>query len=147
MRATSIKLKGTWSGNPIDRVTLDYDGRHRRRLALVSDGGTRFLLDLVQTTVLSNGDALVLEDGNLIEVNCALETLIEVNCPDQKDLTRIAWHLGNRHLPTEISGNSLWIRSDHVIEEMLKSLGAEVRKVSKPFQPERGAYDEAHNHG
>jgi urease accessory protein len=68
--------------------------------------------------------------------------------PDQ--LVRLAWHLGNRHLPAALSGDRLFIRRDHVIEDMLESLGATVRHVEAPFDPEGGAYshdDRPHSHG
>ena len=84
--------------------------------------------------------ALVLEDGRLIEVVAAPEPLIEIRGSDPHHLIRVAWHLGNRHLPTQIMPKGLRIRRDHVIEAMVKGLGARVIEIEAPFDPEGGAY-------
>ncbi len=78
-------------------------------------------------------------------MKAAEEDLVEVRGRDAAAFARIAWHLGNRHLPTQIDHDRLLIRDDHVIVDMLKGLGAEVRKVRVPFDPEGGAYGQ-HNH-
>jgi urease accessory protein len=109
--------------------------------------GLQFLLDLPETVALRGGDALVLEDGRLVEVVAAPEPLIEVRGVDPNQLVRIAWHLGNRHLPVQIAGKYLRIRRDHVIEDMVKKLGARVLEIEAPFDPEGGAYISAsHDH-
>ena len=108
----------TWSGQPADRVVLDYDDRHRRRMAMTGTNGTAFLLDLPAAAELRGGDALVLEDGRLIEIVAAPEPLLEIRCADARHLARIAWHLGNRHLPAQILTGALRIRRDHVIADM-----------------------------
>ena len=115
MRATSIKAAATWSGGTADSVVLDYDDRHRRRKAMKGTRGLTFLLDLPVVASLRNGDALVLEDGRLIEVVAAPELLLEVRSPDPLHLARVAWHLGNRHVPTQLLAKSLRIRRDHVL--------------------------------
>ena len=102
--------------------------------------GVAFLLDLPAATALRGGDALVLEDGRLIEVVAAPEPLLEIRCTDPLHLARVAWHLGNRHLPTQILKNKLRIRRDHVIAEMAVKLGAKVVEIEAPFDPEGGAY-------
>jgi len=102
--------------------------------------GLEFLLDLESAVALRGGDALVLEDGRLIEVVAAPEPLLEIRGQDPQHLVRIAWHLGNRHLPTQITGRALRIRRDHVIEAMVKGLGARVVEIEAPFDPEGGAY-------
>jgi urease accessory protein len=99
-----------------------------------------FLLDLPAATELRGGDALVLEDGRLIEVVAAPEPLLEIRCADPLHLARVAWHLGNRHLPTQLLKNRLRIRRDHVIAEMAAKLGAKVVEIEAPFDPEGGAY-------
>jgi urease accessory protein len=151
MRATSIKAAATWSGEPADCVVLDYDERHRRRVSMRGKKGLPFLLDLPQAAGLHGGDALVLEDGRLIEVVAASEPLLEIRCPDALQTARIAWHLGNRHIATQLRGTALRIRRDHVIEEMVQQLGAEVIEIEAPFDPERGAYaqpqGDRHGHG
>ena len=104
MRAIAVKAAATWSGNAADRVVLDYDDRHRRRMALTATSGLAFLLDLPAATSLRDGDALVLEDGRLVEVVAAPEPLLEIRCADPLHLARLAWHLGNRHVPVQVLG-------------------------------------------
>lgn len=131
----------------VDRVTLDYDGRHRRRVALAGDGGLAFLLDLPQVRVVRDGDGLLLEDGRVVLVRAAEEAVAEITCDTPEALVRIAWHLGNRHLPTQLLGGRLRIRDDHVIVAMAEGLGADVRRHRAPFDPEGGAYAHRHGHG
>jgi urease accessory protein len=131
---------------PADSVTLDFDARHRRRIAMRSGGGLDFLLDLAQAHRLREGDRLVLEDGRHIVVIAAPEPLAEIRCDDLRHLVRVAWHLGNRHLPTMFDGERLVVRRDHVIEEMVRGLGARVVAIIAPFNPEGGAYAGGHPH-
>ena len=152
LRATSVRAAQTWRDEPADTVVLSFDDRHRRRLAMTGTRGLDFLLDLPEVVALRGGDALVLEDDRLIEVVAAPEPLIEIRCRDASDLVRIAWHLGNRHLPTQLIARGLRIRRDHVIEEMVRGLGARVIEIEAPFDPEGGAYATAaaqagHAHG
>lgn len=146
--ARRIAPSGTWSDRPLDCVTLNYEERFRRRFVLTCDGGTRVLLDLAEARVLNDGDALVTEEGGLVVVRAACESLLEIRCGDHQRLLRVAWHLGNRHLPTEIAGDSLRIRDDHVIADMLRQLGAEIVRFDGTFNPEGGAYGHgrAHRH-
>jgi len=125
---------------------LGFDDRHRRRMAMTGTRGLKFLLDLENAVALRGGDALVLEDGRLIEVVAAPEPLAEIRGTDPQHLVRVAWHLGNRHLPTQIAGRGLRIRRDHVIEAMVKGLGARVIEIEAPFDPEGGAYASDHAH-
>ena len=148
IRATDVKPAGTWDATPVDRVVLDHDDRHRRRLAMRGQGGLEFLLDLAEAVSLHDGDGLVLETGDLVAVVAAAEPLTEVTAKDIAHLIRLAWHLGNRHLPTQLAGDRLLIRRDHVIEAMLEGLGATVTAVDAPFEPEGGAYGgHGHSHG
>lgn len=139
-RATKVIPAGHWSGAPADTIVLDFDDRHRRRMAMTGTRDLAFLLDLEEATALRGGDALVLDDGRLIEVVAAPEPLIEIRGADPSHLVRIAWHLGNRHLPTQIVGKGLRIRRDHVIEDMVRGLGARIIEIEAPFDPEGGAY-------
>jgi urease accessory protein len=148
IRATNVSGQHRWSEAPADTVVLDFDDRHRRRMAMTGTRGLAFLLDLESVVALRGGDALVLEDGRLIEVVAAPEPLAEIRCNDPQHLVRVAWHLGNRHLPTQIMAKALRIRRDHVIEAMVRGLGARVIEIEAPFDPEGGAYAEAtHGHG
>jgi urease accessory protein len=126
-------------------LTLDFDGRHRRRLRLTTDQGEDVLLDLPKAVAMGEGDALQLDDGRLLKVRAAAEPIVEVRHKEPDQLMRLAWHLGNRHLPTEIRDQMLRIRPDAVIEAMLHGFGAELVKVRAPFQPEGGAYG-GHGH-
>ena len=141
IRAVEVKPQHRWSEAPADTVVLDFDDRHRRRMAMTGTRGLEFLLDLEHALALRGGDALVLEDGRLVEVVAAPEPLIEIKGRDPQHLVRLAWHLGNRHLPTQITAKALRIRRDHVIAEMLKGLGARILEIEAPFDPEGGAYD------
>lgn len=158
IRATQVKPQHRWTERPTDTVVLDFDDRHRRRMAMTGTRGLAFVLDLENAVALRGGDALVLEDGRLIEVVAAPEPLLEIRGSDPGHLIRLAWHLGNRHLPTEIMAKGLRIRRDHVIEAMVKGLGARVIEIEAPFDPEGGAYasaahdramdaQEPHDHG
>lgn len=146
MRATSIKAAATWSGEPADRVVLDYDGRHRRRVSMRGRRGIPFLLDLPAAAGLHGGDALVLEDGRLIEVVAAAEALLEIRCADPLHLARVAWHFGNRHVPAQVLADALRVRRDHVLADLAAQLGAEVVEIEAPFDPEGGAYHGPHAH-
>ena len=140
IRATEVRGQHRWTKPPADTVVLDFDDRHRRRMAMTGTRGLEFLLDLENAVALRGGDALVLDDGRLIEVVAAPEPLIEIRGTDPQHLVRVAWHLGNRHLPTQIMAKGLRIRRDHVIEAMVKGLGARVIEIEAPFDPEGGAY-------
>ncbi len=148
IRAIAVQGQPHWSQPAADTVVLDFDDRHRRRMAMTGTRGLEFLLDLETAVALRGGDALVLEDGRLVEVVAAPEPLLEIRGSDPHHLVRLAWHLGNRHLPTQVLARGLRIRRDHVIEEMVKGLGARVIEIEAPFDPEGGAYASAHaSHG
>jgi urease accessory protein len=153
IRATQVLGQHRWTQAAADTVVLDFDDRHRRRMAMTGTRGLEFLLDLENAVALRGGDALVLEDGRLIEVVAAAEPLAEIRGADPLHLVRVAWHLGNRHLPTQIMPKGLRIRRDHVIEAMVKGLGARIIEIEAPFDPEGGAYaapvhdHAAHDHG
>jgi urease accessory protein len=145
-RVSAIKPVGEWNAaQSLDRVILDADERHRRRSVLTAEQGTSFLLDLPHAAVLHDGDGLVLDDGSIVRVVGRPESLIEVAAADAHALARFAWHLGNRHAEVQVVGDRLRIRRDHVLEKMLADLGAELRAIEAPFEPERGAYDH-HGH-
>lgn len=143
LRATEV-LRATPA---CDAVVLDYEGRFLRRKRLVSRAGLSFLVDLAQTVSLDPGDALRLQDGRLIGILAAMEPCLRVEGP----LPRLAWHIGNRHTPCQIAEDHLLIRADHVLEAMLKGLGARVTPTMAGFAPEGGAYGHGrtmgHDHG
>src|SRR6202795_1510677 len=146
IRATRVEGQHRWTQAPADTVVLDFDDRHRRRMAMTGTRGLEFLLDLENAVALRGGDALVLDDNRLIEVVAAPEPLLEIRGADPQHLVRVAWHLGNRHLPTQIMPKGLRIRRDHVIEAMVTGLGARIIEIEAPFYPEGGAYAAPHAH-
>jgi urease accessory protein len=151
LRARSVKPAATWSAREAadDYVELPHDGRHRRRVTMRTEGDLVFLLDLPEATRLMHGDGLVLDDGRIIAVAAADEPVAEITATDAHHLSRIAWHLGNRHLPTEILADRLRIEPDPVIEEMVRGLGGSVHRTEARFEPEGGAYEHgggAHQH-
>jgi urease accessory protein len=140
-RALDIKKCGDWNaGGFVDRIILGADDRHRRRLVMTGEAGTRFLLDLPQAAMLRDGDGLVLDDGSMVRVVARPEPLIEIAAASAADRMRIAWHIGNRHIEMQVVGDKLRIRRDHVIEAMLVGLGAQLTPIEAPFDPEQGAY-------
>jgi urease accessory protein len=140
-RAYSVRAAGQWdNATAIDRIALDANERHRRRLVLTAERGTTLLLDLPHATTLRDGDGLVLEDGAVVRVVGKPEPLHEIAAADAADLARLAWHLGNRHADVQVVGERLRIRRDHVLAEMLKRLGAQVTAIEAAFDPESGAY-------
>ncbi len=147
MRAQSVALAGAWdTAREVDQVLIDYDRRHRRRILLRTEAGGSVLIDLPQAVRLRNGDGLVLEDGGVVRVSARPEKLLEIHAHDESELVRIAWHLGNRHLPVQLLGDKIRIRADHVIEEMISGLGGHVEAIDAPFDPEAGAYAGGHSH-
>ena len=150
IRAIQVLPAGNWDRKKeADAIELSHDGRHRRRIVMKSAGGTEFLLDLADTAILRDGDGLALDDGRIVRVVAAAEPVAEIS-GEPKLIARIAWHLGNRHVPAEILPNRILIAHDHVLEEMVQSLGARVRRIMSAFDPEPGAYHghhHDHDHG
>jgi len=146
-RASAVRAAGTWNAaSAVDRVVLDADDRHRRRVTLTGEGGTAFLLDLPHAAALRDGDGLVLEDGAMVCVTGKPEPLIEITAASAHDLARLAWHIGNRHTDMQVMGDRLRIRRDHVLEDMLRGLGARMSALEASFDPERGAYGHGEHH-
>jgi urease accessory protein len=129
LRVIEVLEPGAWRGHAADHIRLDYDDRHRRRLVLTADHGTRFMLDFPESRRLPGGSALRLEDGRLVEVLASAEALLEVRASDTPALLRLTWHIGNRHLAARIESDRILIRRDHVIAAMLAGLGATLREV------------------
>ncbi|MEX6633363.1 urease accessory protein UreE [Hyphococcus lacteus] len=133
-----------------DSITLDEQGRTRRRFQMTTDGGISFTLDLPTSRLIRHGEGLELEDGRIIEVRAEPEPLYELTTKDPQAFAALAWQLGNRHLQAQIFDGRIFIRRDHVIKEMVIGLGANVEEVEAPFDPQTGAYDQhtghAHKH-
>jgi urease accessory protein len=139
IRASSVLQSGSWS-DATDEVLIDFDRRHRRRIVLTTQAGIELLIDFPQAVRLRDGDGLALEDGSIVRVRARPEPLLEIHAHDDAELVRIAWHLGNRHLPVQLLGDRIRIRADHVIQDMVEGLGGHVEAIEAPFDPEAGAY-------
>ena len=135
-RAGRRETPDAGGARPADRLALTHAERLLRRRRLVTEAGEAILVDLPETTDLRHGDRLVLDDGRRVEIRAAPEPLLEVT----GDLPRLAWHIGNRHAPCRIEPKRLLLPDDHVMADMLARLGAAVRRVREPFDPEGGAY-------
>jgi urease accessory protein len=154
LRAISHLPPGHSGPLPFDVVVLNHDERRLRRKLLRLVHGDEVLVDLPNTVTLESKSALLLEDGRTVGVEAGEEALYEVRGRDRVHLMQLCWHLGNRHLPTQIEseweglGDRILILRDHVIRDMLLGLGASVTEVSEPFHPVHGAYHgHAHGHG
>jgi urease accessory protein len=147
-RISTIRPSGNWPiGDAIDRVVLNADDRQRRRIVLTGEKGTTLLLDFEKPITLRDGDGLVLDDGSIVAVAGEAEQLIAVSAEAPLDLVRLAWHIGNRHTDIQFADKSFRIRRDHVLEEMLKGLGAVTAPVDAPFDPEPAApHGGGHHH-
>lgn len=144
----SYRPAGEVTDPPVDTVTLPHDLRHLRRKLLHLSNGDMVMLDLKDAVLFHDGDRLVLENGDTVEVKAAPEKLFEVKARNTLHLIGLAWHLGNRHLSAQIEEGRILILRDHVIRSMLEGLGASVSDVEEPFQPARGAYhSHGHSHG
>ena len=154
LRATEVVSNTEWERHDNDacapakdQLSLTHGDRHLRRKVLTLQSGDTILVDFAAALRLRDGDRLLLEDGNTIEISAAPETLMEVTTTGTPSLAVLAWQIGNRHLPAQIDADRILIERDHVIREMLEGLGATVTNVTEPFHPEGGAYEHGHGHG
>jgi urease accessory protein len=147
-RVAAIKPAGNWdNAAAIDRVVLDAGDRNRRRIVLTGENGTQVLLDFAKPVSLRDGDGLVLDDGMIVLVAGEHEQLVEISAGTALDAVRLAWHLGNRHTDVQIVGSKIRIRRDHVLEDMLRGLGATLSPLDAAFDPEAAAPSHEHHHG
>src|SRR4051812_36154577 len=138
----------TWDRpRAVDRVVLDADDRVRRRIVLTTERGMKLLLDFPEPMMLRDGDGLVLEDGSIVLVAGQAEPLIEISANAPPDFLRLAWHVGNRHADAQFTDKAFRIRRDHVLQEMVKGLGAVMTEIEAPFDPEPAApHASGHHH-
>jgi len=131
---------------PYGELVLPFDLRIRSRLRTRLASGEEAVLKTERGAILRGGECLRAEDGRVVRVSAAPEKVMHVTCADQFELTRAAYHLGNRHVPVEIGDAFLRIAADHVLYDMLLGLGAKVEELDAPFEPESGAYGGGHAH-
>jgi len=146
MYIAEVLPAGSWdTEREIDRVLIDYDRRFRRRIVLPTVLGAEVLIDLPQAIRLRDGDGLLVDAG-VVRVCAQLEELMEIHAHEDSELVRIAWHLGNRHLPVQLLHDRIRIRTDHVIGAMVEGLGGHVDLIRASFDPEAGAYSGGGHH-
>ncbi len=143
MRATSVLTSGQWpASREVGHIVADFEQRFRRRFLFDTQAGWSFLLDLREPVRLRHGDGLVLEDGGIVRVEALAESLVEITAFDDRSITRIAWHLGNRHIPVQVMRNTLRIRAEPVTMDLVERLGGDLAPLTAPFDPEPGAYEQ-----
>jgi urease accessory protein len=143
------KLKAARGAYKIEvrgELKLPFEQRQKSRLHARLASGEEVALVLPRGEVLRGGDLVTASDGRVIEVIAAPEKVLHVECASAAGLARAAYHLGNRHVPVQVGEGFLRIAEDHVLEEMLKGLGAKLRHMEAPFEPEAGAYSGGHRH-
>ena len=135
-------------------ITLDWDVRQKSRFESTDSAGRQVGVFLQRGQVVRGGDVLVGEDGSLLKVQAAPQAVLRItHCTAHGtpfDLTRAAYHLGNRHVPIELQADHLKIEPDHVLADMLRAMHLIVHEVNESFEPENGAYGEhggGHQHG
>lgn len=130
-----------------DSLTLVFEDRRRARLRTRLDSGAEVGLLLDRGLSLKNGDRLATRDGALVvEVRARAEQLSSVETSDRHLLARVAYHLGNRHVPLQIEPGGLFYQHDHVLDGLVHELGLHARVVDRPFEPEPGGYAGGHRH-
>jgi len=144
---SGIADAGTWDRTrTVDRVVLDAGDRVRRRIVLTTEKGMKLLLDFPEPVMLRDSDGLVLDDGSIVAVAGQAEALIEISAKAPIDLVRLAWHIGNRHTDAQFTEKAFRIRRDHVLEEMVKGLGAATKEIEAAFEPEQPVAPHGHHH-
>ena len=121
----------------MDRLKLTFELRQKSRLRARLESGEEVALVLPRGNIMRGGDIVTAVDGRRVEIVSAPEKLLHV---ESASLARAAYHLGNRHVPVQVGDGFLRIAEDHVLEEMLRKLGARVTRVEAAFEPEGGAY-------
>jgi len=154
LRATAIvRQPAVKADRTVDVVSLAHASRGLRRVALKGESGLDILVDLDKDTVLNDGDALKLEDGRLVRVQAAPESLLEVRAENPLRLLKAAFHLASRHAAAEITADALFVEDDPAVAELVRGQGCTVAPVTRPFHPERSVsahaceHDHAHHHG
>jgi len=132
--AYKVEVKG--------QLKLPFESRQKSRLRTKLVSGEEVALMLPRGEILRGGDLVTASDGRVIEVLAEPEKLLHI---ESAELAKVAYHLGNRHVPVQVGKDFLRIATDHVLSEMVKKLGAKVKEVEAPFEPEAGAYAGGHH--
>ena len=145
-RATKILRAGEAHGPSVDTLILDYAQRQTKQGFFFTGKGTCIELDFAEPPALATDDVLVLDDGGLIGIVADSEALIEARIADPVALARLAWRLGDRHVPVQILVNRVRLRRNPEIEPMLAGIAGKLTPLSGPFEPDVRASDHAHHH-
>jgi urease accessory protein len=151
LRAVAILRAGqTQTGEIVDTLLLDYDQRRALRGPFTGLKGAQIDIALPDSSShsapVATDDCFVLDDGRLIEVVARPEKLLEARAESAASMARLAWHLGDRHIPAQLHERRLRVRRDPATEKLLATLGVMTRIVDAPFEPEGGAYSGGHHH-
>jgi urease accessory protein len=147
MQMLEVVLPASDARPPTDSITLVFELRRRARLRSRLDSGPEVGLLLERGLSLKHGDRLATRDGSLVvEVRAQPESLSIVETRDPHLLARVAYHLGNRHVPLQIEPGRLSYQHDHVLDGLVHELGLHAQVVERPFEPEAGGYAGGHRH-
>ena len=135
--AYKIEIKG--------QLELPFEMRQKSRFKAQLASGEDVGVMLPRGEILRGGDLVTASDGRVIEIVAEAEKVLHVECEDAAELAKAAYHLGNRHVPVQVGDGFLRLAADHVLEEMLKKIGATVSSREEPFEPEAGAYAGGHH--
>lgn len=143
-----LLIESLYSGDApaTEQLILDFDARTKSRLRTRLASDEEVGLFLPRGTILRGGTKLQGQDGRIVEIVAAPEALVEARCANAYELTRAAYHLGNRHVAVQVCEGALRLQQDHVLEHMLEGLGASLSHLDAPFEPEAGAYAPGHHH-
>ncbi|MCO5092575.1 urease accessory protein UreE [Bosea sp. (in: a-proteobacteria)] len=145
LRATSVLRKAAVKADRVaDTIALGHKDRNRGGATVTTAGGLSVTIDLDRPAVLNDGDALKLEDGRLVQVRAAAESLLEIRAENPLRLIRLAWHLGGRHVPAEMTAEALYVANDAALGELVRGQGCAMSVVERPFQPEPEVRHHAH---
>lgn len=128
------------------RLELPFERRQKSRQRATLASGEEVAIELPRGQVMRGGDWVVASDGRVIEVVAQPEKVLRIECATPQALARVAYHLGNRHVPVQVGEGWLAIAADHVLERMVEGLGAILTPIEAPFEPEAGAYGAPHRH-
>jgi urease accessory protein len=146
-RATKVLRAGeARPARAVDTLILDYDQRQTKQGFFFTGKGTCIELDFAEPRALATDDALVLDDGSLIEIVADAEALIEARIPDPVALARLAWRLGDGHVPVQLFANRVRLRRNPAAEALLAGIAAKITPLTAPFEPDVRATDHAHHH-
>ena len=145
LRATSVLRKAAVKAERVvDTLALGHRDRTNIGVSVRATGGLEFAISLDKAAMLNDGDALKLEDGTLVQVKAAPESLLEIRAENPLRLVRLAWHLGGHHVPAEMTADALYVPNDAALGELVRGQGCSMMVVERPFQPEAEVHHHAH---